>query len=364
MKVIHIITTINLGGAENHLFDLVKEQRSVGKEVAVAYLKGDHYWKEKYESLGVQVYFLNVPNSRIPFSGDVLRNVIRTFNPNIVHAHMPPAELLTRLALFGLGPKYKLIISKHNDERFAEVPFQQAIAKWVSKRAHALICISNAVKKYMGETAGLNKSKLNLVYYAVDVERFSNAKAAKDLADSNIFTIGTIARLVPQKSLHTLIEAFAKFKNERPLSRLVIVGAGPLEQELRGISKSFNVERDIVWTGKRSDVPSVLKTFNIFALTSIYEGFGLVLLEAMAAQVPVVASNVSAIPEVLDYGKAGRLFEVGNVGELTACFSSLASAEEARKISDQAFKRVHEDFSLSRMERETSNIYEAALKSN
>jgi glycosyltransferase involved in cell wall biosynthesis len=99
-----------------------------------------------------------------------------------------------------------------------------------------------------------------------------------------------------------LLEAFSLFLKAVPGAELVIVGVGPLEAELKKMTLGLGIENRVRWLGKRSDVPAVMKSFDVFALTSIYEGFGLVLLEAMAAGIPVVASRVSAIPEVLDNG--------------------------------------------------------------
>jgi len=337
VKVLHVITTINLGGAENHLFELVRQQVSAGKRVAVAYLKGDHYWKSKYEDLGVEVFFLDSKNHQIFFKFGELKNVIQKVQPDLVHAHMPPAELLTRLALLG-NSGLKMIISKHNDERFAEIPFNDVLARWVARRAYKIICISSAVKSFMEEKARLESSRLEKVYYAVDHQRFQQAVPAEDLLDTSQTTFGTIARLVPQKSLHTLLNSFAAFQNENTNSRLIIIGEGPLKGELSKQAKELGITDKLIWTGKRADIPSALKAFDVFVLSSIYEGFGLVLLESMAANVPVIASNVSAIPEVLDQGKSGILFECQNERALYEAMKEMSHPDNSEKFKKAAFE--------------------------
>ena len=100
MRILHVITTVNRGGAENHLVDLCREQVSAGHHVAVAYLKGDRYWQAELDGMGAHPQCLDL--KRYGEIGPVLRlrRMMRTFDPDIVHAHMPPAELYARLALF------------------------------------------------------------------------------------------------------------------------------------------------------------------------------------------------------------------------------------------------------------------------
>jgi glycosyltransferase involved in cell wall biosynthesis len=361
MRILHVITTINLGGAENHLVDLVEEQRRQGLEVGVAYLKGDHFWQEKYKQLGVKIFPLNVSNLSLLYLFPRLRKVIKTFSPTVVHAHMPPAELMTRLSLLG-NSKMPLIISKHNDEPFAPIVKNVLLGSWVAARASKILCISNAVNSYMKQNLGIDEKKLITIYYAVNVERFRDAAPASDLVfEKKTLILGTVARLTPQKSLHTLLTAFASLVKEVD-AKLIIVGIGHLESELKALAESLGIKDKIVWTGKRTDIPNVMKCFDIFVLPSIYEGFGLVLLESMAAGIPVVASRVSAIPEVLDDGRCGKLFKVQDASDLLANLKELVPEDARKQLSERATNRVNTFFSRQKMEKETRSLY-LALKS-
>ena len=137
MKVLHVITGIDRGGAENHLLDLVRHQRASGMEVVVAYLRGKGYWAATFRELGADVHDLG-----LKFYGDLrplakLRRIIKGAEFDLIHAHLPPAELYSRLALLGLG--VPLIISKHNEERFYDGPAQKVVGRWVGKRARCVI---------------------------------------------------------------------------------------------------------------------------------------------------------------------------------------------------------------------------------
>jgi len=360
MRILHIITTINLGGAENHLYDLVAEQRSQNLDVSVAYLKGDHYWKKKYEEIGVQVFPLHMTNSSLFYQFPKFGKVIKKIQPTIVHAHMPPAELVARFALI-FHPEITFVISKHNDEPFAPILKNRFLGSWVSQRAKKVICISEAVKIYMGEHLQIAQNKMQVIYYAVDLKKFENALPASDIKFQESYVIGTVARFMPQKSLHTLLEAFASLIKKGFNSQLVMVGLGPLEQELKSLATKLGIFSYILWTGKRSDIPSVMKSLDVFVLPSIYEGFGLVLLEAMAAGTPIIASKVSAIPEVLDHGKCGLLFKVQDVQDLERCLIQMSDKKERKNFSDQGLHRVRTFFSRVKMERETKDIYLSAF---
>jgi len=361
MKVLHVITTINLGGAENHLYDLIREQCKLGYQITVVYLKGDHYWRKAYEALNVQTVCLEINNYLFLNKFIQLRQVIEKFQPGLIHAHMPPAELVTRLALIGYK-SFPLIISKHNDEPFAPIFKNRFLANWVAKRASAIICISEAVKTYMSKWLDqASQSKLIRVYYSVDVQKFETARPAADLRNSSPFIIGTVARLTEQKSIPTLLRAFALFQKDCPESRLVIVGVGELEDSLKSLAQNLGLSKSVLWAGRRSDIPQVMRSFDVFTLTSIYEGFGLVLLEALAAEVPVVASNVSAIPEVLDGGSCGLLFPVQNENELAQCFLRLRSEELRKALASKGKQRVTQFFSSQKMVQATDQVYREVL---
>ena len=207
-RILHVITTINRGGAENHLFDLVRHQSRAGMDVTVAYLRNE--WRE----LGVPAHDL-----ALRFYGDPgpvlrLRRLIDRLAPDLVHAHMPPAELYARLALLGVpSSTIPLLITKHNDERFCAAPGEKVLGRWVARRAQAVIAISEAVNRYMtGPALGLPESQVHTIHYGIDCERFRNTRddagmelrRAWGVGDSAML-VGFVGRFVSQKSIETLL---------------------------------------------------------------------------------------------------------------------------------------------------------------
>lgn len=361
MRILHVITTINLGGAENHLFDLASEQKKQGHEILIVYLKGDHFWRSALNAMGIDTSCLGITSYLLlpKFLG--LKKVICDFEPDLVHAHMPPAELVTRLALI-FDRQIPLVISKHNDEPFAPFIKNFLLPNWVVRRASKVICISTAVERYVSNWISPSQiEKLEKIYYAVNLEKFENVVPAQDFRSKADFVIGTVARLAPQKSLQTLLKAFSIFHKGNPASQLVIVGTGGLESELKKMSQDLQIADNVIWAGKRSDIPAVLKAFDVFVLPSIYEGFGLVLLEAMAAGTAIVASNVSAIPEVLDGGRCGLLFPARDAQMLVHCLNELRGQEKRQELVTRGKERVKAFFSVKKMAQATDGLYRRVI---
>jgi len=372
-RVLHVITSINRGGAENHLTDLVKGQIEAGFDIAVAYLRGDGYWTGRLRSFGAEVLPLD-----LKYYGELkpvfrLKKIIQQFKPDFLHAHMPPAEVYCRLALgvvFGGGLHF--VISKHNDDRFYPGRFASLLGRWVVRRAQFVIVISKAVGRVISNGLHLAPEKIRLVYYGLDITPYlspsefsiQELRAEWGLKDGDL-CIGTVARLEPQKSIETLVEGFHEFCSSRSgNAKLVIVGRGKLLENLKHQAREIGVFDRIVWAGFRDDIPVVMAAFDIFALSSIYEGFGLVLLEAMAAKKPVVATRVSAIPEVVEEGKTGILVSPRTPSEFARAFRILEDPELRQTYGRQGRQRTHSEFSVQRMVSESMKVYGECLSNS
>jgi glycosyltransferase involved in cell wall biosynthesis len=367
-RILHVITSIDRGGAENHLLDLVQHQRARGFAISVAYLRGSGYLTNAFTELGAQVHDLG-----LRFYGDLrplmkLRRLIGSAAFNLVHAHLPPAELYARLALLGISQRaLPMLITKHNEERFCEGFGQRMLGRWVAARAAHVITISDAVKRFIaGSGLGLNARKLRRIYYGIDAAKFGevpdpDARLLKHewKISDDALVLGFVGRLVKQKDIETLLRGMARFAADSPKARLVIVGIGPSEAEMRRLADELRISDRVVWAGFRDDIRHVMSSFDIFALTSIYEGFGLVLLEAMASGRAVVATRVGAIPEVV--GTTGLLISPRSPDELAAAFHQLSDHSLRKRLGEDARRRVLNEFTLERMWKETDILYEDCL---
>jgi glycosyltransferase involved in cell wall biosynthesis len=312
--VIHLITTIERGGAENQLLVLVKAQIASKREVHVIYLKGSPELESELTSVGA---FVNRSLAGLNPIFQILKLRVLLRKKNwILHCHLPRAELLGSFA----ANRVNLVISRHNAEPFfpaAPKLLSKTLSRFVCTRASSIVGISEAVREYLMASGEVPVSKrVEVIPYGYAQ---SNPRALSEQSLVNTpLRLGTVSRLAPQKDLHTLIRVFERYHELFPESTLSIVGGGPLELELKELVLELGLGHSVNFEGRSDAVMKHIKSWDIFLLTSKYEGFGMVLLEAMDASVPIIASNNSAIPEVL-----GRNFPgLGKTGDVD-CFVEL-----------------------------------------
>ena len=223
--------------------------------------------------------------------------------------------------------------------------------------------------RQFGSGLGVEQRKLQTIYYGIDAARFGQSPrasaaclrkqwgiAAEELA------IGFVGRLVPQKDIGTLIRGFALFAATFAEAKLVIVGSGPLNEELRRSAEELGISGRIVWAGFRDDIVTVMSAFDIFALTSIYEGFGLVLLEAMSSRLPVVATRAGAVAEVVADGETGILVGPRRPEEVAAAFHKLRDGRLRTRFGEAGRARVLREFTLGKMWQQTDALYARCVR--
>ena len=334
-SVLHIITTIKRGGAENQLLILVKEQVRSGIEVHIAYLKDEPELLGEFESAGAKVHhsIANVQPYKQPLR---LRKLLKNEIP-IVHAHLPRAELVALLC----PSRFKLITSRHNAEPFfpnAPKCVSNFLSKLVGMRAHAIIAISSAVRDFLIERGEIkNTTKIKVVLYGYI--RNSGPSTKIDNHSKIMTEIGTVSRLTNQKDIPTMLKAFGKYLEIIPNAKLSIVGSGHLEQSLNIMAAQMFPNKAVTFLGRSDKIYDFMSSLDVFILTSKYEGFGMVLLEAMDAGIPIVASRNSAIPEVLGADFLG-LCRTGDSAEFSMKIGLLNDFNYRRRVLEMQEERL------------------------
>ena len=358
IRILHVITTINRGGAENQLLVLVREQVKSGLEVGVLYLKGDPELERDFSNAGAKVVH-DIANLHPFFQFLKMRSILKS-QKALLHAHLPRAELLTRVT----SARNPFVVSRHNAEPFfpgAPRFLSSFLSRFVTEKAKHVIAISHAVANFVSsknEVRDLNK--ITVVHYGYqpspNIDRL-NAKVG--LGEESRICIGTISRLTRQKDLPTLFSAFAQFLSLHPGSILLLVGGGEEKSSPVNLAEDLGIAQDIEWVGRTSETQEYLSRMDVFVLSSLYEGFGLVLLEAMDAGVPVIASNNSAIPEVLghDFPGLARTGDVQNFLEKMNRFVSIENRKDVLQIQNQRLGIFKADLMCSKI----TKIYQLAL---
>lgn len=334
IKILHVITTFDVGGAEKAVMTLAIKQAAKGHQVKIVPLKGISELSSEVKDSGVEVdeSAMNlIPLQQIL----ILKKLIKDFD--VIHAHLPRAELLSRIA-FGKG---MFISTRHNSERFfPSIPplFSALLSRWVTNGS-LVISISNAVQTFLENSKELHFSTSRIVIYYGYEPSLRGPKTSKKnyVTKDKYFHIGTISRLTPQKNIPLLIKLTQALVAKGYFIRVSIVGDGSGKSDLIRLINVAKLEKNIHFLGKVRNVESFLNNLDLFVLTSIYEGFGLVLLEAMDAKVPIIAANNSSIPEVLGKEHPG-LFTSGSLESLV---------EKAQQLMDSQLLRntvlVHQE---------------------
>jgi glycosyltransferase involved in cell wall biosynthesis len=355
MKILHLITTISLGGAEKQLLTLVKAQVERGITVEVIPIKGETHLLKKFQQCGASVN-TSLLKHNLARQIWILRRINRNNKLSILHAHLPQSEIY---AILSKHNSQKLIVSRHNTEKFfPKVP--KAFSSWISRivlsKCSNVIAISKSVKNYLTESNEINKNQIiEVVYYGIDRNECTKLKIKQIKLVNDHFLIGTIARLVKQKNLEILLNAFAEIVKLQDNCRLVIVGEGRLKPKLVELSKKLNIDHLIIWHAKSENVFEILGRLNLFVLPSLYEGFGLVYLEAMCAGIPILSSNNNAALEI--FGNNNKiLFDVNNYKELATKIKELMDEDNAFQ-NLKTCRLIIEKFDHIKMERAIYKVY-------
>lgn len=282
-----------------------------------------------------------------------LGEFIRHSNPDMIIVHGYSTHIWTKLAVAYAKIPVKLIHVEHNTEKYTA--FRRYLTQKLDKYTDKYICVSKGVANHLIKQ-GIDKSKVKVIYNGIDIQSFDLAKEKHD-----IFTVGMVARFSKQKDQMTLIKAIEyliKEKNEK--INLLLMGIGKTRKKCEKYISEHNLDNNIkIIEGNFKDL--IVKT-DLFVLATHYEGFGLVLCEAIAAKTPVISTDVSGANEVVLNNKTGLLVEDNNVLDLTNNILKMKNNKELREsLSKEAYDFINKNFSLELMYRNYEKVLNNVL---
>ena len=364
MRVVHVHRLSGIGGSERHLLVLLPALTRLGLEPMLLGLDdpaGDP--EPVYEALEAA----GVPTFRLPCPRDVdpalARRVVRSFRglrPDLVHTHLVHADVYGGLAAARTGTP--LVSTKHNDDRFRTGPFRY-VERGLAVAVRRVIAISHALARFSVEEVGLPARKVRVVHYGLDElpPAWAEDDPARVVAEGRRVLLA-IGRLTEQKGLENAVAALPAIRGEHPDAVLVVLGDGPARARLAEQARALGVDDALVLRGRSGDVAAWLRRAEVFVHPARWEGFGLVVLEAMLAGVPVVATRGSAVPELVADEETGLLVAPDDPGSLAAAASRLlADPETARRLGDAGRARARAEFSVARMAERTQAVYAEAV---
>ncbi|MCA8981088.1 MAG: glycosyltransferase [Planctomycetes bacterium] len=367
MKILHVITTLDMGGAEKYLLSQVRGQTARGHEVRVAYLKGAGSLRNDFLEAGA-AQVIHAPLG----VGSYTRLWPALRAADVVHTHLLKADMsVAPLALLA-GKRAHLVSGKHNDEQVLKRPLVSLVHRVLGRIPARTIVLSDHVGRFFARYGGVAPAKQRRIYYGLDRTPFESAAARRvELIGPRRADFGwrpgdvvfvCVARFAPQKAHDVLLRAFhaARARTDAPL-RLLLVGDDPFgdgRTRAEALARELQLGSDVRFAGIRRDVAELMAVSDVFVMSSLWEGLGLVFLEAMATGLPQLGSRVSAVPEVVAEGETGLLVPPGEVEPLAAGMVELASDDALRdRMAAAGRGRVARLFAIDRMVDETLDVY-------
>ena len=352
MRVAHVHRIGGIGGSERHLLTILPALAARGVEVTfvgldVAAAAPDPF----YEELGRQ----SVPFMRTSSSARLMR-AVRRLRPDLVHTHLVHADVLGALAA-GRGA---LVSTKHNDDPFRTGPLRY-VERLLARRADRVICITEALARFHRERVGLPAAKLTVVHYGLDKlpEPWPGGAAGPNLPEDARILLA-VSRLTAQKGLDVALHALAALRRDHPSAVLVVLGEGPKREQLANLAAELGIADAVHLPGRVGDVAGWYRRADLLVHPARWEGFGLALLEAMVAGLPVVASRVSSIPEIVLDGVTGLLVPPDDPEALAAAVDR--TLREPGGLGAAGLRRALEEFSVDRMSDRTLEVYRASAR--
>lgn len=365
-KLILLTVGLGVGGTETHVLELASRIDRTKFDVMVCSLKAGGGLSEELQARGVRVVSLGGAgklDARVLFR---LWRLLRSERPDIIQSFLFWANISARL--LGRLLKEIPVIATYHDEVVSEGWVVRTIDRLTLKWSHTIVCCSEAVRRSVVSRIGGDVARYVIIPFGLDMRRFRADDVATrcelGLKEGGA-VIGTVCRLVePKKGLSVLLAAMAYLKGlgGTPGCQLLIVGDGPARAMLQRLSERLEIAPWVVFAGVRRDIPRVLPVMQAFVLPSLYEGFGISILEAMAVGRPVIATSVGGIPEFVTHDVTGLLVDPGNVSALAGAIRRvLENSEQARQMGFEGQEHVRGKYGIATVVRQHEQVYEDCL---
>ena len=357
MRILQICSAREIGGGERHLADLANELARHGHEVFAALSPGSPLRHELSALDPSKIIELPMRNALNLGTAMKLSRFVRDNRIEIVHAHVardyPLAALVTGRS------KARLVLTRH--VLFSMNP----IHKLTLRRTDCVIAVSQAVADVLREQRIFDAEKIVVVHNGIDVDRFAKGAKGRESVrqDSGKLRVGTIGQLAPIKGFDDFIRAASVVSRERDNVEFVILGEDKSEQgenrrALEALIDDLKLNHRVKLAGWVEDVASILPTFDLFVSSARAEPFGLSIVEAMAAGVPVIATASEGAREIIEPNQTGALVPASDIEAMAKTITSLLNdVGERKRLSQNAADAARRRFSLEQMVTKTEKIY-------
>jgi glycosyltransferase involved in cell wall biosynthesis len=360
MFSLHVDTARTWRGGQNQVLLTVNGLREIGQRAAlVAHPDGE---LRRRASEGLELIPI-APRTEVDLSAAWrLGRVVKKLRPDVVHAHDPHGIAMAALALSFAGgaPAPVLVASRRVDFHLKG----NSLSRWKYRQVDCFVAASEAIRQML-VADGIPSARTVTVHEGIDVEHAAAAERV-NLHEAlwlphHAPVVGNVAALVPHKGQRYLVEAAHLVVQEVPDARFVILGEGELREHLQRQVHEHRLEKHVLLPGFRTDILGCIKGFDLFVMSSVTEGLGTSLLDAMACGKAIVATSAGGIPEVVEDGVTGTIVPPRDAHAMAAAIIALLSDDGRRRaMADAGLARVRARFTVERMVAATASVYERA----
>src|SRR5690625_538577 len=365
-KVMFFLHSLGRGGAERTMINIMNNLNHIKLEVVLFLCTNKNNRYEKILNEKIKVNVLGI--DRLRFAFFKLRKVIIKEEPDLLFSTMNPNNIALLISKIFSLVKIPVIIREANNRSAS------GKVTWLNKKvtrllynnfANKVVALSNGVKEDLINEFKIKPEKIEVIYNPVEVEKIKEM-ATQSIKDVSILnsekTIISVARLVEQKNYPLLLKAFKKVR-EKIKCKLLILGTGYLEDELKELSRELGIDKYIVFLGFKDNPYKYMQKSDLFVLSSNWEGFGHVIVEAMASGTPVIATDCKSGPrEIIGNSEFGILTPVNNVNALAKEISFLLKNEqEAQVYKEKGLERAKK-FTSNKIVKEYESLFLNLLK--
>jgi glycosyltransferase involved in cell wall biosynthesis len=369
IKILYLTTSSIISGAEKVILTLVKDINHSLFNIEVCTLSPKGALHEELDKLKVKNYNLGLENGLYtPIAVYRLYRLLKKERYDILNTLLFHASVIG--IFIGKIVKVPYIIeSRHYSDLMYKynLRLRQLLDRITSKRFNGIIAVSNAAKEVLTNYEKVDTNKITVIYNGINIDIFKfiikqREQTRKALGIEDKIVLSYTAHLRPEKGHKYLLEAISEIKDQYTNVVLLLMGDGVLRSDLDALTRQLNIEDKVRFLGYRKDIPALLSAADIYVHTSVVEGFGIAIIEAMAIGLPVVATNVGGIPEIITNGENGILVPPENPQALAKAIVDLIEHPEKRKIlAEKGKQHVKANFTYQIMVKEYMQVYNNAI---
>ncbi len=357
LKILYVDTDREWRGGQEQLFSLILGMGARQHHVWLA-APSDSPLSRKAQQLGIATYCFAQRSELSPSAFFQLWSILRKQDFDIIHLNTPRPLVLGGLASKLCGIPLRVCSRRVNFP--LNSPLSRLKYNWLQE---SVVTVSVSIRRTLIE-GGVCPELIKMIYEGVDLDWVDSQQVPAPDPVNRGLVVGTVAHLSPEKGHRTLLEAAARVLSRFPDVHFILVGEGELMSTLKARVKELDIEKKVTFTGFRSDSEALMKHFDIFCLPSISEGLSSAILVAMASSLPVVATQVGGIPELVVAGETGILVPPGDIAQLAdGLCKVIESPQLQEKMGCAGRQRIEEQFTLERKLKETEKLYLSMLAS-